>query len=275
MTSLAGIKFTETEPVYGDQYGQIAVSLNPTAPNVRGLDAIIEGMRESVIQTPGRATVSFLKLSGGPPTAKPISVKVRAGRPRGVARRRRRGQGHRGANPRRPRRGGQRHAGPRRAEPAGGRERRPQRRAGPRTGRPADAVARGRRSGGRLARPGREGGIAGPRRAAHRDPDSRGARRSHRPARRRHDDAGRAAGRGGTRESGPDPALEPAPRHHRGGRPRQGTNRYPGREQSAYARNGSRSGRAIPVPISIFPASSTTSTNRSMPWDRCSCSGWG
>ncbi len=78
VTSLAGIKFTETEPVYGDQYGQIAVSLNPAAPDVRGLDEIIEDMRESVIQTPGRATISFLKLSGGPPTAKPISVKVRA-----------------------------------------------------------------------------------------------------------------------------------------------------------------------------------------------------
>ncbi|MEZ5581160.1 MAG: efflux RND transporter permease subunit, partial [Candidatus Competibacteraceae bacterium] len=72
------IKFTEMEPLYGDQYGQIAVSLNPAAPGVRGLDDIIEEMRESVTQTPGRATISFLKLSGGPPTAKPISVKVRA-----------------------------------------------------------------------------------------------------------------------------------------------------------------------------------------------------
>ena len=78
VTSLAGIKFTEMEPLYGDQYGQIAVSLNPAAPGVRGLDDIIEEMRESVTQTPGRATISFLKLSGGPPTAKPISVKVRA-----------------------------------------------------------------------------------------------------------------------------------------------------------------------------------------------------
>jgi multidrug efflux pump subunit AcrB len=77
VTSLAGIKFTEMEPLYGDQYGQIAVSLNPAQPGVRGLDAIIEGMREPVIQTPGRATISFLKISGGPPTAKPISVKVR------------------------------------------------------------------------------------------------------------------------------------------------------------------------------------------------------
>ena len=30
-------------------------------PGARGLDDIIEGMRESVTQTPGRATISFLK----------------------------------------------------------------------------------------------------------------------------------------------------------------------------------------------------------------------
>ncbi|MGF1614319.1 MAG: efflux RND transporter permease subunit [Gammaproteobacteria bacterium] len=78
VVSLAGAKFTETEPLYGDQYGQIAVSLNPAVGDARGLDEIIEGMRASVIQTPGQATISFLKLSGGPPTAKPISVKVRA-----------------------------------------------------------------------------------------------------------------------------------------------------------------------------------------------------
>ncbi len=78
VTALAGIKFTEMEPLYGDQYGQITVSLNPAAPEVRALDDIMEGMRESVTQTPGRARISLLKISGGPPTAKPISVKVRA-----------------------------------------------------------------------------------------------------------------------------------------------------------------------------------------------------
>jgi multidrug efflux pump subunit AcrB len=78
VVSMAGVKFTEVEPVYGDQYGQIAVSLNPAGPDTRGLDEIIEGMREAVEATPGRAEISFLKLSGGPPAGKPISVKVRA-----------------------------------------------------------------------------------------------------------------------------------------------------------------------------------------------------
>ena len=49
------------EPLFGDQYGQIAVSLNPAAPDVRGLDDIIEDMRESVTRTPMPATISFLK----------------------------------------------------------------------------------------------------------------------------------------------------------------------------------------------------------------------
>ena len=78
ITALAGIKFTEMEPLYGDQYGQIAVSLNPATPDMRSLNAIIEDMRESVVNTPGRAAIFFLQISGSPPTAKPISVKVRA-----------------------------------------------------------------------------------------------------------------------------------------------------------------------------------------------------
>jgi multidrug efflux pump subunit AcrB len=76
--SYAGIKFTEMEPVYGDMYGQVAVSLNPAERDSRSIDAIIEGMRNAVEQAPGASTNSFLKLSGGPPAAKPISVKVRA-----------------------------------------------------------------------------------------------------------------------------------------------------------------------------------------------------
>ncbi len=78
VVSVAGIKFTEVEPVYGDQYGQISVSINPDDKGMRGLDEIIEGMRDAVQQAPGRSVNSFLKVSGGPPTAKAISVKLRA-----------------------------------------------------------------------------------------------------------------------------------------------------------------------------------------------------
>jgi multidrug efflux pump subunit AcrB len=74
----AGVKFTETEPLYGDQYAQIVVSLNPFEPGGRTLDQIIDGMRDPVSAVPIAGQISFLRLSGGPPTAKPINVKVRS-----------------------------------------------------------------------------------------------------------------------------------------------------------------------------------------------------
>ncbi len=74
----AGVKFTETEPLYGDQYAQIVVSLNPFTSGGRTLDNIIDGMRDPVTAVPISGKISFLRLSGGPPAAKPINVKVRS-----------------------------------------------------------------------------------------------------------------------------------------------------------------------------------------------------
>lgn len=78
ITSLAGIKFTDIEPLYGDQYGQIQVALQPGGNGSRSVAEIVESMRDAVESTPSNATLSFLTLSGGPPTAAPISVKVRS-----------------------------------------------------------------------------------------------------------------------------------------------------------------------------------------------------
>jgi len=78
ITSLSGIKFTEVEPLYGDQYGQIQVSLTPKNIGGREVSEVIESMREAVVSTPGDAIISFLEISGGPPAGKPISVKVRS-----------------------------------------------------------------------------------------------------------------------------------------------------------------------------------------------------
>ena len=78
ITSLAGIKFTEVEPLYGDQYGQIQVSLNPRGSDGREVNDVVESMREFVTASPGDAVISFLEISGGPPAGKPISVKVRS-----------------------------------------------------------------------------------------------------------------------------------------------------------------------------------------------------
>lgn len=76
--SVAGMKFTETEPLYGTRFGQVIVSLNPHQAGMRDYDEIIDGMREAVAAAAEDAEVSFLRLSGGPPAGKAISVKVRA-----------------------------------------------------------------------------------------------------------------------------------------------------------------------------------------------------
>lgn len=76
VASYAGLMFTEMAPFLGEQYGQILISLRPQGKHMRTVDEIIDSMRESVIATAG-AKVSFLRLAGGPPSSKPINIKVR------------------------------------------------------------------------------------------------------------------------------------------------------------------------------------------------------
>ena len=75
--SYAGSMFTETEQRLGDHLGQILVGLNPQAPGLRSVEEMMESIRSPVLAVPGPLRVSFLRLTGGPPTAKPISIKVR------------------------------------------------------------------------------------------------------------------------------------------------------------------------------------------------------
>ena len=44
---------------------------------MRSVEEIVEDMRHDVTSVPSAENISFLKLAGGPPTARPISVKVR------------------------------------------------------------------------------------------------------------------------------------------------------------------------------------------------------
>ncbi len=73
----SGQMFTETAPFYGDHYGQVLVALNPETEEMRTLDEMIESMRADIESTPGPSQITFLRLAGGPPTAKPIIIKVR------------------------------------------------------------------------------------------------------------------------------------------------------------------------------------------------------
>ncbi|MBX3610487.1 MAG: efflux RND transporter permease subunit [Hydrogenophaga sp.] len=77
VSSFAGIKFTETDMVFGDQYGQVFVSLNPRTQGSREVTEVVEQMREAITNLPGPGAKSFTVLSGGPPAGKPINVKVR------------------------------------------------------------------------------------------------------------------------------------------------------------------------------------------------------
>lgn len=78
ITVLAGLKFTETEMLVGDQYAQVQVSLQPKTPTMRSVSQIVEASRAEVVATPGDARITFFEVSGGPPTSKPIDVKVRS-----------------------------------------------------------------------------------------------------------------------------------------------------------------------------------------------------
>jgi len=77
ITSMAGVKFTDSEILYGDNYGQIQVSLNPKESDGRSVSAVVDSIRDAVLQTPGEATISFFEVSGGPPVSSDIEVRVR------------------------------------------------------------------------------------------------------------------------------------------------------------------------------------------------------
>ena len=77
VVSYAGQMFTETEPLFGDHVGQIVISLLPVNQGAGEVREIIDAMREDVTSVIGANNISFLEMKGGPPSSKPISVKVR------------------------------------------------------------------------------------------------------------------------------------------------------------------------------------------------------
>ncbi|MDP2132724.1 MAG: efflux RND transporter permease subunit [Sulfuritalea sp.] len=76
LASYAGVKFSDTEPLYGESYGQVTVSLNPRNGG-REVAEIVEGMRADVEATPTPGKITFTMISGGPPLAKPVKARVR------------------------------------------------------------------------------------------------------------------------------------------------------------------------------------------------------
>ncbi|MCG6875809.1 MAG: efflux RND transporter permease subunit [Betaproteobacteria bacterium] len=77
ITAAAGVKFTDTEPVYGDAHGQLVVTLQPRSDDTREAPEIVDALRQDVLAVPGPGKVTFTVLSGGPPPTKAIRVRVR------------------------------------------------------------------------------------------------------------------------------------------------------------------------------------------------------
>ncbi len=73
----AGVMFTDMDTRYGEEFGQVFVSLTAQQASGVGVNAIVDSIRPLVANIPGPAEVSFLQMQTGPPTGKAISIKVR------------------------------------------------------------------------------------------------------------------------------------------------------------------------------------------------------
>ncbi len=77
IASYAGELLTETEPLFGERFAQIVVSLNPRTGDMRDAEQIIEDIRPHFKDIAGPENIRFWALKDGPPAGKPVSVKVR------------------------------------------------------------------------------------------------------------------------------------------------------------------------------------------------------
>lgn len=76
-SAYSGIMFTDMDTRYGDQFGQVFVSLAPQQADSLTVSEIVDTLRAKVNRIPGPSEVAFLQMQTGPPTGKPISIKVR------------------------------------------------------------------------------------------------------------------------------------------------------------------------------------------------------
>ncbi|MGE0484379.1 MAG: efflux RND transporter permease subunit [Gammaproteobacteria bacterium] len=73
----AGQLFTETDNVFGDVVGQILVSLEPARPGDRHVFDVADAVEDAIRDFPGPKKVWLLRIKDGPPTQRPIKLKVR------------------------------------------------------------------------------------------------------------------------------------------------------------------------------------------------------
>jgi|SaaInl5LU_22_DNA_1037371.scaffolds.fasta_scaffold10906_2 multidrug efflux pump subunit AcrB len=74
--SYAGQMFTQTEPLFGDNVGQVMVSLKPANEGGRDVLDIADIVEAEVANNYTGADITLLRLEDGPPVDRPIAVKV-------------------------------------------------------------------------------------------------------------------------------------------------------------------------------------------------------
>jgi multidrug efflux pump subunit AcrB len=77
MAAYAGVKYTETEPLYGDAHGQVVVSLEAREADLRATDEIVAAIRRDLGTRAWAGEVTYTVLSGGPPPQPAIKVRLK------------------------------------------------------------------------------------------------------------------------------------------------------------------------------------------------------
>lgn len=73
----SGQQMTQTEPLFGNNIGQVMVSLNPAQGGYRHVDEVADAVEDRITKIEGVKSVSLLRMKNGPPTMRAVSVKVR------------------------------------------------------------------------------------------------------------------------------------------------------------------------------------------------------
>lgn len=77
IVSYAGQQITDKEVLTGYEKGQIFVSLPSATSRSTPISDIIDRLKPAIMAIPGPTDISFLQRKTGPPTTKPVSIKVR------------------------------------------------------------------------------------------------------------------------------------------------------------------------------------------------------
>lgn len=73
----SGQMFTDKEPLFGENYAQVFVSLHPNHGDLRSTYELIDAVESAVVTREGEAKVSVYVPEDGPPIGQPVDLKLR------------------------------------------------------------------------------------------------------------------------------------------------------------------------------------------------------